>query len=196
LLRLSRYTVLVDACVLYAAPVRDLLIELAGRDLFRAKWTEQIHNEWVGSLLENRPDLTRENLERTVRLMNDSVLDCMVSGFEPLMTGLELPDPNDTHILAAAIHAHCDAIITFNRKDFPKAVLDQYDIELLHPDDFLHFQFDLGDAQVITAVQRIRSRLKNPQLSAAEYLDRLEAQGLPKIVSELRPYEQVLSISV
>jgi predicted nucleic acid-binding protein len=196
LLRLSRYTVLVDACVLYAAPVRDLLIELAGRDLFRAKWTEQIHNEWVSSLLENRTDLTRENLERTVRLMNDAVLDCMVSGFEPLMAGLELPDPNDTHILAAAIHAHCDAIITFNRRDFPKAVLGQYDIELLHPDDFLHFQFDLGDAQVITAVQRIRSRLKNPQLSAAEYLDRLEAQGLPKIVSDLRPYEQVLSISV
>ena len=185
-----------DACVLYAAPVRDLLIELAGRDLFRAKWTEQIHNEWVTSLLENRPDLTRENLKRTVQLMNDAVLDCMVSGFEPLMAGLELPDPNDTHVLAAAIHSHCDAIITFNRRDFPKAILDRYDIELLHPDDFLHFQFDLGDAQVITAVQRIRSRLKNPQLSAAEYLDRLEAQGLPKIVSELRPYEQVLSISV
>lgn len=196
MLRLSRYTVLVDACVLYAAPVRDLLIELAGRDLFRAKWTEQIHNEWVTSLLENRPDLTRENLKRTVQLMNDAVLDCMVSGFEPLMAGLELPDPNDTHVLAAAIHSHCDAIITFNRRDFPKAILDRYDIELLHPDDFLHFQFDLGDAQVITAVQRIRSRLKNPQLSAAEYLDRLEAQGLPKIVSELRPYEQVLSISV
>lgn len=185
-----------DACVLYAAPVRDLLIELAGRDLFRAKWTEQIQNEWVDSLLENRPDLTRENLERTVQLMNDAVLDCMVSGFEPLMAGLELPDPNDTHVLAAAIHSHCDAIITFNRRDFPTAILHRYDIELLHPDDFFHFQFDLGDAQVITAVQRIRSRLKNPQLSAAEYLDRLEAQGLPKIVSELRPYEQVLSISV
>ncbi len=195
MLRLSRYTVLIDACVLYAAPVRDLIVELAGRDLFRAKWTEAIQNEWVNALLNKRPELNAEKLWRTVELMNSNILDCMVTGHEDLIKSLKLPDPNDRHVLAAAIHANCDAIVTFNRRDFPEPVLEQYNIELLHPDDFLHFQFDLGDAQVITAVQRIRKRLKNPPLSAAEYLDRLELQGLPKIVAELRPYEQVLSIN-
>jgi predicted nucleic acid-binding protein len=195
LLRLSRYTVLIDACVLYAAPVRDLLVELAGRELFRAKWTAAIQDEWVKALLNNRPELEVGKLRRTVELMNQNVMDCMVEGHDALIEALDLPDPGDRHVLAAAIHANCDAIVTFNRRDFPGNVLDQYNIELLHPDDFLHFQFDLGDAQVITAVQRIRSRLKNPPLTAAQYLDRLELQGLPKIVAELRPYEQVLSIN-
>lgn len=186
---------LIDACVLYAAPVRDLLVELAGRELFRAKWTAAIQDEWVKALLNNRPELEVGKLRRTVELMNQNVMDCMVEGHDALIEALDLPDPGDRHVLAAAIHANCDAIVTFNRRDFPGNVLDQYNIELLHPDDFLHFQFDLGDAQVITAVQRIRSRLKNPPLTAAQYLDRLELQGLPKIVAELRPYEQVLSIN-
>lgn len=192
MLRLSRYTILIDACVLYAAPVRDLLIELAGRDLFRAKWTKQIQDEWVSALLQNRPELKTEKLQRTIDLMNKAVLDCLVTDYEQLIAGLELPDRDDRHVLAAAIHANCDAIVTFNRKDFPTELLNRYNIELLHPDDFLHFQYDLGDALVITAVQRIRARLSNPPMSANDYLDRLEAQGLPKIVAELRKFEAVL----
>lgn len=191
-MRLSRYTVILDACVLYCAPVRELLVELASTDLFRAKWSAQIHDEWITSLLRNRPDLDETKLRRTAHLMNVAVSDSMVSGYEDLVAGLELPDTKDRHILAAAIHGKCDAIITFNLKDFPSAILSQFDIEPLHPDDFLHFQYDLGEADVVTSVQRIRGRLKSPPVSASDYLERLESQGLPKTVAALRKFEAVL----
>jgi predicted nucleic acid-binding protein len=191
--RLSRYTVILDACVLYPAPLRDLLIELASTDLFRAKWTTRIHDEWISALLHNRPELSEERLRNhTVARMNDAVLNSLVSGYEELEVSLELPDMNDRHVLAAAIHAKCDAIVTFNLRDFPREQLERYDIELLHPDDFLHFQYDLGKADVVTSVQRIRQRLRKPALTAHEYLHLLEAQGLPKTAAALRKFESVL----
>lgn len=139
-MRLSRYTVILDACVLYPAPLRDLLVELASTDLYRAKWTQRIHDEWISALLKNRPDLDEERLRTyTAKSMNDAVLNSMVSGYEALESGLNLPDIDDNHVLAAAIHAKCDAIVTFNLRDFPLDQLQRYEIELLHPDDFLHF---------------------------------------------------------
>ena len=97
------FTALYDACVLYPAPLRDLLMHLAMTDLFRARWTDQIHDEWISNLSINRPDLKRRQLERTRRLMNAHVLDCLVTGYEGLIDKLKLPDPNDRHVLAAAI---------------------------------------------------------------------------------------------
>lgn len=192
-MRLSRYTVILDACVLYPAPLRDLLVELASTDLYRAKWTQRIHDEWISALLKNRPDLDEERLRTyTAKSMNDAVLNSMVSGYEALESGLNLPDIDDNHVLAAAIHAKCDAIVTFNLRDFPLDQLQRYEIELLHPDDFLHFQYDLGEADVVTSVQRIRQRLRKPAMSAPEYLQCLEAQGLPKTAAALRKFEQVL----
>lgn len=191
-MRLSRYTVMLDACVLYPAPLRDLLLELAATDLFRAKWTEQIEQEWIRSLLANRPDLDHDRLVRTCILMRKAVLDCEVTGYEDLIGGLTLPDPNDRHVLAAAIHAKCDAIITHNRAHFPSDIVGKFDIEVLHPDDFLHFQFGFSDATVVSSARRIRGRLTRPTVQPREYIDRLESLGLPKIAAELRRYESIL----
>ena len=63
----KRFTVVYNACVLYPAPLRDLLMRLALTDLFRARWSEQIHDEWINAVLRNRPDLSRQQLERTAR---------------------------------------------------------------------------------------------------------------------------------
>lgn len=76
----ERPVIIFDACVIYAAPVRDLLMELAVRDIFKAKWTEDIHAEWIRNLLKNRPDLKASQLEHTRSLMNQSVRDCLVDG--------------------------------------------------------------------------------------------------------------------
>jgi hypothetical protein len=123
---LSKFTVVYDACVLYPAPLRDLLTQLATAvpPLFRAKWTDEIHEEWVGNVLKDRNDLTREQLARTTRLMNESVPDCLVEGYEHLLESVELPDPDDRHVVAAAIHARADAIVTLNLKDFPPDALE------------------------------------------------------------------------
>lgn len=100
---MANFTAIYDACVLYPAPLRDLLMHLALTDLFRAKWTDAIHDEWTKSVLESRPDLTREQLERTRALMNIHVRNCLVTSYEDLIPSLTLPDPDDRHVLAAAI---------------------------------------------------------------------------------------------
>jgi hypothetical protein len=124
--------------------------------------------------------------------MNTAVMDCIVENYEALEVAMRLPDEDDRHVLAAAVHSGADAIVTMNLKDFPSNELEKYDIEVLHPDDFLHFQFELSEAAFLSAVQRIIKRLKNPPVTAAEYLETLEKQGLPKTVGALREFESVL----
>jgi hypothetical protein len=102
---LGNFAAFLDASVLYPAPLRDLLLELAVSDLYRAKWSDAVHEEWITAVLENRPDLTRAQLERTRDLMNAHARDALVTDFEQLIDILELPDPDDRHVLAAAIRA-------------------------------------------------------------------------------------------
>lgn len=85
---MSNFTAIFDACVLYPAPLRDFLMNLAITDLFRARWTDEIHDEWIRNVLRNRPDLTNERLQRTRDLMNSHVRDCLVSGYQDLIRPL------------------------------------------------------------------------------------------------------------
>ncbi len=98
----TKFSVIYDACVLYPAPLRDSLMHLALTDLFKARWTDQIHAEWINALLR-RDQYDRKILERTRDLMDSSVRDAKVIGYEWLIDSLDLPDPNDRHVLAAAI---------------------------------------------------------------------------------------------
>lgn len=118
------FVVIYDACVLYPAPLRDLLIRIANAGIVRARWTDRILDECFDSIRDKRPDLPPDALDRTRRLMKEAVPDCVVGGYEPLITGLILPDPDDRHVLAAAVRADAQVIVTFNLKDFPAAELD------------------------------------------------------------------------
>ena len=109
--------------MLYPAPLRDFLMWLALTDLFRARWTNEIHEEWMQSVLKNRSDLKREQLERTRDMMNSHVRDCLVTGHESLIETITLPDPGDRHVVAAAIKSGASLIVTFNLKDFPTSAL-------------------------------------------------------------------------
>ena len=167
-------------------------MHLAVTDLYRAKWTDAIHDEWIRNVLKNRPDLKREQLQRTRELMNAHVRDCLVTGYEPLMDAITLPDPDYRHVLAAAIRAGADLIVTFNLKDFPEDALKPYGIEAQHPDDFLIFQLDLAPNIVCAAAKRHRASLKNPPKDVEEYLLTLEAQGLAQTVSGLRQFAELI----
>jgi predicted nucleic acid-binding protein len=183
---LANYTVVYDACVLYPAPLRDLLMRLALVGLFRARWSAQIHEEWMRSLLNKRPELTRVQLERTRDLMDTSVLDALVTGYEPLIEAIMLPDPDDRHVVAAAIRCGADAIVTYNLKDFPDAALQPLGIEAQHPDDFVLCQLDLGPAVVLRALREQRAALRNPPRSLDDFLNTLESQQLVQTVARLR----------
>lgn len=189
-----KYIVLYDACVLYPSVLRDVLIELAmpHYGLFQAKWTERIESEWLDNLINNRSDLDPAKIRRVAELMRNAVPDCIVRNFERLEVGLVLPDPNDRHVLAAAIRCKAQAIITSNLKDFPAAVLQEFDIEAIHPDVFLINQFDLSDAKVLDAVKNIRSRMINPPCTAVEYLNRLAVSGLTAFAQKINEFEHLI----
>lgn len=185
---MSKLIVLYDACVLYPAPIRDLLVELAITDLFRAKWTDEIHEEWIRNLTKPPKSYSRQQLEYTKELMNDAVLDCLVADYKHLEKMLNLPDKNDHHVLAAAIAAQASIIVTFNLKDFPSKELSKHEIEAWHPDDFLIKIYELDKKSLLASLKRIRKRLKNPPKTVEEYLLCLHSLGLRKSTEILRGY--------
>ncbi|MEA9393623.1 PIN domain-containing protein [Acerihabitans sp. TG2] len=185
----SPYPVVLDACVLYPARLRDLLMHLGLAGLYQPKWSAVIHDEWRRNLLLQRNDITPESLARTTDLMNLALPDANVTGFETLIEGISLPDPDDRHVLAAAIRSNADVIVTLNLKDFPSEVLAEYGIEALHPDDFISDLFDLNHSVALNAVRLQRNALKNPPMTTEEFLEMLLKQGLPMTVKALRNYQ-------
>lgn len=189
---MENFIVVYDACVLYPAPLRDLLMQLATTGLFRAKWTDQIHEEWIRNVLKDRPDFKPEQMDKVRRMMDDNVLDCLVYGYEAIIPTLNLPDPNDRHILATAIKANADTIVTMNLKDFPANILKQYNIDAIHPDNFIKYLLDDEPGVVLSAIRTVRARLKNPPKTAAEYIAILLKQSLPLTASTLQEYEPLI----
>jgi predicted nucleic acid-binding protein len=175
-----------DANVLYPAGLRSFLMYLALIGAFQAKWSNDVHEEWISNLLINRPDLTRRQLDRTRRLMDKNAYGAVVKGYESLISGLTLPDPEDRHVLAAAIRARANIIVTKNLKDFPLEAVQQFNIEPQHPDAFILRLIDLALEKVRDAADTHRLSLKNPPNTVAEYLTMLELQGIPRSVMVLR----------
>lgn len=182
----SAFTAVFDACVLYPAPLRDLLLRLGAAGLFRARWSKEINEEWSRKLRQNRPDIPVERIGKLVGLVNDSVPDCLVTGHENLVGGVQLPDPDDRHVLAAAIRAGAGVIVTYNLKDFPEQELANYGIEVQHPDTFVLHLLDLLPGPVTGVVKELRAALRNPPRTAEELLATLEQQQLVATVSRLR----------
>lgn len=185
---MTHFTALFDACVLYPAELRSLLMYLALTDLFRARWTDRIHEEWMNGVLKDRLDLTRGKLVRVRDLMNAHVRDALVTDFDELIPSLTLPDPDDRHVLAAAIRGRADVIVTKNLRDFPARCLADYGIEAQHPDAFIRHLFDLDVEAVCQAVQTHRRSLKHPPFTVDGYLTLLERQELPETVELLRRF--------
>lgn len=189
----STFTALYDANVLYSNSLRDLLMRLALTDLFRAKWTEDIQHEWTRNLQANRPDIPSERLERLKQLMNEHVRDAIVNGYQDLIPALTgLPDLNDRHVLAGAIVGRADVIVTYNIKDFPASVLDRYDIEAQHPDEFIRHLIGLNESKVCGAIREMRAALKNPALSIDEFLDSFLRAELSLTVAALRDLRDLI----
>ncbi|WP_445396879.1 PIN domain-containing protein [Zobellella sp. An-6] len=165
---MARFTVVLDACVLYPAVVRDAVMRLAMTDLFKAHWSDTIHDEWMNALRRERhadgqPKFREEVLQRTRELMDLYARDAKVEGFEALIETISLPDPNDRHVVAAALKVNADAIVTYNLKDFPAPYLmEHFGLEVIHPDDFFRYQFDLNAGLAVKAFQAQLAALKNP----------------------------------
>ena len=180
------FIVVYDACVLFPAPLRDFLLRLAQEGLVQAKWSAHILDECFDSIRRQRPDLSPERLLRTRNLMEQAARDCLVSGYEKLVETLELPDPGDRHVLAAAIQARAQIILTWNQKDFPNAVLAEYGVKALDPDQFVLGLAELNPQPLYEVLRKQAEGLRKPPGSVNDVLDTLEKQGLNHSVAKLR----------
>jgi predicted nucleic acid-binding protein len=189
---MMKLTALLDANVLYMAGLRDLLIRLALQDLYHLKWSDRIHEEWMRNLLANRSDLTWEKLDRTRQLMMRAVPDSLVSNYESLIETVVLPDPDDRHVLAAAMFAKTNLIITFNLVDFPASVLTPFGLEAWSPDRFILYLLELNPEGVCVAAKQHRGALKNPTKTVEEYLAERQKDGLVATVAQLREYAAMI----
>jgi hypothetical protein len=175
-----------DANVLYPSGLRNFLMHLALTGLFRAHWSVEVHEEWTRNLLKNRPDLTAEKLARTRRLMDEALPEALVTEYEHLIDSIVLPDPDDRHVVAAAIRSGVSVIVTQNLADFPDHVLGPFNMEAQHPDDFVLALLDVSAELVLEAARNHRASLQNPAKATDEYLSELGAQGLRKTLAALR----------
>ena len=155
-------TVIYDSCILFPPSLRDLFVWLGITGACRPRWTVAIHEEWTRSVLAFRADVAAASLARCRRLMDAAVPDGLVMGYEPLIPTLTLPDADDRHVLAAAIHAGAENIVTFNLKDSPEERTRAYGVAAIHPDAFLIQLLEGFEDEVCQAVQNQRGLLKTP----------------------------------
>jgi predicted nucleic acid-binding protein len=189
-LPLTPATVFLDANVLYPAGLRDFLMRLTLQGLLQARWSDLVHEEWIQAVLRDFPNITRPQLERTRDLMNRYAVGSLVTGFEQRIERLTLPDPNDRHVLAAAIQCRAEVILTRNLKDFPASVLAEYGIWAQAPDPFIHALLMANAEGVIATARQHRANLINPPKSVEDYLASLEQQGLHRTVMALWAYAE------
>lgn len=178
--------VIFDACVLYSAPLRDLLIRIAAADIVRARWTNDILDECFRAILRQRPDLDSAALTRTRELIMQAMPDSMVNGYHNEIPSLNLPDANDRHILAAAITCGAQTIVTMNLCDFPDSVLSQFGIKAVHPDHFILNVIDRHQETIVLIIKHQSSALRRPPMSPLQLIDKLEQSGLKLSSRSLR----------
>lgn len=183
----ARLAVFADASVLYSALLRDMLVQAALEKAFTLRWSAEVQAEWRRALLANRPDLEEAKIARTQSLMETALPTATVEGFHARIGELTLPDPNDRHVLAAAIHSGCHIVATFNLSDFPASVLAPYNIAALHPDTFFAQVLEDAPSPFIAALRTVRSRLKAPSYSIDEFLLLLLRHRLDVTAEALRP---------
>ncbi|MBK8283412.1 MAG: PIN domain-containing protein [Ahniella sp.] len=181
-----RFTAVLDACVLYPISVADALLSLATADLFAAKWSRQIEEEWMRNVVAKRPELIGK-LDYRRDAMRQAVPDWEVdpAACRSIESSLVLPDRNDLHVLAAAIGGHADCIVTYNLKDFPDRNLAQYGVCAIHPDDFIIAQFDLDEISALRAMKRMRSRAARPPIAIDEFLAAFRRNHLLQVAERL-----------
>lgn len=174
-----------DTSALYGATLNDLLLWLADGGAFRPLWSADVMDELERNLLKNGE--TPELVAKRIRTMTTYFPDAMVDGYEDLIPGMTC-DPKDRHVLAAAVRANAEVLVTFNLKDFPADSTKAFDIEVVHPDMFLLDQLDLFPGLVVTTLRKLVATYENPAVTIDELLQWLARAGVPRFSNEVPRY--------
>ena len=186
--RADHFTAVIDACVLADVFKRNLLLHLAEAELFRPRWSSKILDETEWAILKitmGEADGTKQRvaIERAFQ-------GACVTGYEALIPVIALPDADDRHVLAAAIHTNAQVLVTDNLKDFPSNELTKFGIELKSPDEFIADTITLHEQTAFGALKTMRVGYKNPALSTGKLIQFAESRGLMTTALLLKEYEQ------
>lgn len=184
---MARFSAFLDACVLVPVSLADTLLRLAEADLFRPLWSERVLDEMVDAIDEVHPDLGPGSARHRAEVMCSAFPDAMVEGWQNLVPGFTLPDPDDRHVVAAALRGRADMIVTANVRDFPPAVLAAVGLEVQHPDEFLLNQLDLEPDLTIATLHRQAAATKRPAITAKALLGHLARCGVPDFAAAAGP---------
>lgn len=182
-MKVDRFTALIDATVLSGALKRNITLSLAEEGFFRPRWSKLILDEVEKAVAEQIKDKRHAATQR--HRIETAFPESLVTGFECLIDGLKLPDPNDCHVLAAAIETRASVLVTDNLKDFPAAVLEAHSIHPISPDDFIADVLDLELPSAVAALRRMRERFAKPALTAEALILKIESIGMPQTASIL-----------
>lgn len=183
---ISTFGAFIDANVLYGVRLRSLIVQLAQTGLFRARWSDDVHDEWIGAILKKRRDLSQADLQPTRKLMDEAVPGALVQDYSHLISEIRLPDKEDRHVVAAAAKSGCSVIVTFNLKDFPEIELSKYGLHAKHPDEFLLDVADIDTRAFADAVKADREHYVDPPLSADDYENDLRMANCPQTADFLK----------
>lgn len=175
-----------DACILYPFHLRNIIVQASADRLVHARWTEEIHGEWMRNLAADTPGLSIERLQSTKELMNTALPAAMVAGYEKHIELISLPDPDDRHVVAAAIQAKASHILTWNLRDFPAGVLKKHGLVRQTPDAFLAGLYDDAPELLLGSLANARRNLSKSGLSAQGFIDMLRDQKLAQLAKQLR----------
>jgi len=187
----DRLSAVLDANVLYPFLVRDVLLSFADAGLYRPLWTDRINEEWSSNLIEKLPGKEAQ-IRATIQVMNGAFPEALVRQYEDLIENLQLPDIDDRHVLAAAIHCGASVIVTENLKDFPSVILEQYGLDALTADEFVLNALEIYPADAVKALKRMRLRYAAPPYDQEQLLQAMLRCGLGRTVAFLTPQVESL----
>lgn len=183
----DRFVVVLDANVLYPFRVRDALLRFAEAGLFRARWSPATLEEWTRNLLARKPEF-EASIKSQLAAMKRAFPESCVEGADALAAAVDLPDPDDRHVLATAIRTGAEHIVTENLRDFPDAALAPFGITAVSADDFLTSTFELYPAEAVAALRAMRRDYGRPPFSPGDFIFELQQKGLPKLASMLKEH--------
>ncbi len=178
------FPVFLDTCVLYPIVLTDTLLRVAEQSVFRPHWSGDVMDELQRKLAQV-PDVGEERARRRIAAMNRAFPAATVTGYEPLIGGMQC-DPKDRHVMAAAVHSECQVVVTYNLKDFPTEAMVKHQLEAVHPDTFLLDQLDLYPEAVYAALRRQSAESARPRLTALHLMASFERLDLTGFAAELR----------
>jgi predicted nucleic acid-binding protein len=178
-----QFTCVLDTNVIYPIETRDILFWFAFYELFTIKWSKDVFTEWENVM--RRKGASELEIQKRIENANSAFPDAQVLNYEDLIEKLELPDPDDRHVVAAAIKTNADLIVTNNIKDFPETYLAKYGLKAINPDDFLTDLIDLNPDQAVKAFRKLVLNRRNPDLDEFQVLESLRKNGLKQTADYL-----------